>query len=153
MEGLKGWERLEESQNQTRRASRRGFRSDYSRGNRWRVTHFLGPTSSSSWEWIFHLSNVPSRLNKREKKRRRDWKSDILNYEYFIDGNHPRAIPRRRWNSTLGFSLPRSFLSFFSASSISSRFLKSNAQNDWPILPLSKRQKERKRGVKKERNV
>lgn len=65
MEGLKGWERLKESRN---RASKR-FHSDYSRGNRWRVAHFLGPTSSSSREWIFHLER-PSRPSEREKERR-----------------------------------------------------------------------------------
>lgn len=135
------------------RVASKGFRSDYSRGNRWRAAHFLGPTSSSSREWIFHLERS-SRPNEREKGE--TWKRDILNYEYFIDGNHPRAIPRRRWNSSLGFStsfFPPSH-PFFFASSIPSRLLKSNAQNGWPISPLSGRQKKRNRkGGKRRRNV
>lgn len=60
---------------------------------------------------------------------------NILNYEYFIDGNHPRAISR--WNSSLRilFLILSPILLFFSFS-ISSRLLKSNAQNGWSISLL-----------------
>lgn len=65
-----------------------------------RVAHFLGDRHHRHLEDEYFISaGRPSRRRSTTEKRRSPRKRDILNYEYFIDGNHPRAIPRRRWNS------------------------------------------------------
>jgi len=135
------------------RVTSRGFPSDYSRGNRWRVAHFLGPTSSSSRGWIFHLERS-SHPNKRETSRRGLKEGHIKLWIFHRRKSSASDSASSMELSFLGFST-----SLFHSSSFFFRLfyfiasLKSNAQNGWHISPLSERQKKRKREREKKREM